>query len=76
MNIEINRFQKKRQKKELDYLLLLGNFFGLTARKIEKGDKIKLYANLKGINGIEENAIKFIYESKESVNPEMGKSLQ
>ena len=52
------------------------NFFGLTTEKIEKGNIIKLYANLIGINGIEENATKFICESQESVNPEIGKSLQ
>ena len=52
------------------------NFYGLTTQKIEKGNKKKLYANLIGINGIEENASKFICESQESVNPEIGKSLQ
>ena len=45
------------------------NFFGLTTEKIEKGNIIKLYANLIGINGIEENARKFICESQEMLIP-------
>ena len=52
------------------------NFFGLTTQKVEKGNIIELFANLIGVNGIEENARKIKCESQDNVNPQKGKSLQ
>ena len=56
--------------------VIIFNFFGLTTQKVEKGNIIELFANLIGVNGIEENARKIKCESQDNVNPQKGKSLQ